>query len=104
MQRGFGGRGMRDRSGRADPIALSWDESHKTGPGSSTCYCRVQDRRTKAIEAHQEAHDEVCDMDVNDPIFSDWKIASQEDAKRLWAEMVKGIEAGEAFGVRVRKV
>jgi len=43
----------RNRSNLVASVPLSWDEEHKNGPGSSTCACRVWDRRDKAREAHQ---------------------------------------------------
>ena len=86
----------RDRSG------LATTEPEKPKPGCSPG--EVAARRQMVTDARQRAQDAVCGLDCNDPIFSDWKIASQEDAKRLWDEMVKGIEAGDGYRVRVQKV
>jgi hypothetical protein len=86
----------RDKSG----LAVISSEPPK--PGCSPD--EVQARREKATRARQAAHNEAYGPDTTDPIFSDWKIASQEDAKRLWSEMVKGIKAGDGYRVRVQKV
>lgn len=88
----------RDRSG----LAVVSPEPPKPGCSPDEVACR----RQKAIDARQQA--ELCarksHRESNAPVFSDWRITCQADANRLCAEMIIGIEAGEAFSVRVRKV
>ena len=86
----------RDRSG----LAIIQPELPK--PGCSPD--EVEARRQKVQDARQKRREEVGGIETNDAIFSDWKIASQEDAKRLWSEMVKGIKEGDGYRVRVQKV
>ena len=64
----------------------------------------VAARRQKAIDAHQKRHEEVYGAEIVAPIFSDWRITTLADVNRLCAEMIIGIEAGDAYSARVRKV
>ena len=87
---------IRDRSG------LATTEPEKPKPG---CLPEeVAARRANVAQAHKRAQEEVSGPEPSAPIFSDWRITTLADANRLCAEMATGIEAGEAYSVRVRKV
>jgi hypothetical protein len=54
----------RSKGNLVSSAPLSWDEEHKFGPGSATCFCRVMNRRDKARQARQRlvvavSHDET---------------------------------------------
>lgn len=42
----------RSKSALLSPAEAAKAKEPETGPGSSTCFCRVMDRRTRAQEAH----------------------------------------------------
>ena len=86
----------RDRSG----LAIIQPEPDR--PGCSPD--EVAARRQKVQDARQKRHEEAYGAEIVAPIFSDWRITTLADVNRLCAEMIIGIESGDAFSVRVRKV
>ena len=96
----------RDKSGLVLRVALSWDETHKTGPGSATCFCRVMDRRSKVKDANQAAYNRAYDTKTLDdgPKFADFNCLTLGDIGRLYVEMEENMRPGVKFMVRIQAV
>jgi hypothetical protein len=95
---------MRSKSGLAEVVIPAWDEVHKTGHGSATCFCRVMDRREKAKDARQALYEHAYGIATREdgPRFSDWICDSLGDLGRLYVEMEEGLRPGLTFRVRIQ--
>lgn len=78
----------------------------ETGPGSATCYCRVQDRRMKAEEARQELRERASRQisEQNSPKFCDIMILDLGDLAAFYVAAKSAMRTGRQYRIRVARI
>lgn len=78
-------------------------EEPLTGPGSAVCFCRVQDRRIKAQEAHEALRGRAAGQNggQDGPKFADFSIVDIGALDEFYEAVREKVEAGQGYRVRV---
>lgn len=93
----------RSKSGLLPPAEAAKAREPETGPGSATCFCRVQDRRARAEEARMALRGRTAGQNagLDRPKFADFSIVDIEALDEFYEALKNTLKSGAQYRVRV---
>lgn len=93
----------RSKSGLLPLVEVAKAKEPETGPGSATCFCRVQDRRARAEEARLALRGRTAGQNVGQdgPKFHDINLIDLGDLAALNEALRVTMQAGKQYRTRV---